>query len=68
MACGLSMGCFNSRSTAVNHVVGYLLVSSCRGVGSGVGGRHMRSAYGGGAISLAVIGRSHFWGMAAKLK
>ncbi len=50
----------------MNHVVGYLLVGSCRGVESGVGGRHMRSAYGGGAISLAVVGRSHFWGTAAK--
>jgi hypothetical protein len=62
------MGHFNSRSAVVNHVVGHLSVGLHRGVVFGVGGRHMKFAYSGGAISLAAIGRSHFWGTAAKLK
>ncbi len=62
------MGGFKSRSIIVNHVVGCLLVGSRRGVKSGAGGRHIMHGYGGGAISLIVVGRSHFWGTAARSK
>ncbi len=48
-------------------MAGYLLVGSHRGVEFSVGGEHMRSVYGGGAISLAVVGHSHVWCAAAKL-
>ncbi len=51
----------------VNHAVGYLLVGLHRRAGFGVGGRHIWFVYSGGAISLTAIGRSHFWGSAAKL-
>jgi hypothetical protein len=37
-------------------------------VGFSVGGRHIWFVYSGGAISLTGIGRSHFWGLAAKMK
>ncbi len=38
------------------------------GVKSGAGGVHIIHTYGGGAISLIVVGRSHFWGTAARSK
>ncbi len=62
------MDFFSSRSAAVDHVVGYFSVVLRGGVGFGVGGRHIWVAYGEGAISLTAIGRSHFWGTAAKSK
>ncbi len=64
----MHVGDFKSRSIIVNHVVGCLLVGLHRGVKSGAGGVHIIHAYGGGAISLIVVGRSHFWGTAARLK